>query len=383
MRLHCLAAASALLFVAPATAQAPASAQPDYTQDSAWICLPGRDDACSRPLATTALNANGYGSTGQAIPAKDPPVDCFYVYPTVSHDPGLNSDLDAGAEEHGAAFIQFARFAGVCRTFAPLYRQMTLSTIPKAAAGESLAAPFMVAYGDVVAAWHDFLAHRNSGRPFVLIGHSQGSIHLERLIAEEIDGKPLARQMLSAILLGWAVEVPEGKSVGGTFKSIPLCTKAGETGCVVTYMSFRASAPPPAGSFLGRAAQPGMTAGCTNPAALAGDGEHLDSYWFPGLPPQRGEEPVVWSTQGPPPTPFIRTEGLATATCAHDGQAGYLAIKVDADPADARTDRIPGDIYMLGQLNPGWGLHRGDMSLAQGNLISLIEAQSKALTTRR
>jgi hypothetical protein len=380
MRLRLFAAASALLLLAaPVAAQAPAEAAPDYRQDSAWICLPGRDDACGKALPTTALNANGYGSTGQVLPAKDPPVDCFYVYPTVSRDSGLNSDLQPGAEENVVAFVQQARFASVCRPFAPLYREMTLASIPRALAGDNLRAPIALAYGDVLAAWKDFLAHRNSGRPFVLIGHSQGSIHLQRLIAEEIDGKPLAKQMLSAILLGWSVEVPEGKTVGGSFKSVPLCTRAGETGCVVTYMSFRASAPPPPGSFLGRAARPGMTAGCTNPAALAGDGAHLDSYWFTALPTQGGAQPIAWSSQGAPPTPFVRTEGLASATCAHDGQAGWLAIRENGDPADARTDRIPGDVYMLGQLNPGWGLHLADMSVAQGNLISLIEAQSKSV----
>ena len=72
-------------------------------------------DVCSTPLATTALNPNGYGSTGQSTVAKDPPIDCFYVYPTVSRDQGLNSDLNAGREEKLAAEAQFARFASVCR----------------------------------------------------------------------------------------------------------------------------------------------------------------------------------------------------------------------------------------------------------------------------
>jgi hypothetical protein len=80
-------------FLLAAAAQA-AAAAPDYSNASAWICLPGRKDVCSTPLATTALNANGYGSTGQSTVAKDPPVDCFYVYPTVSQDQGLNSDLN-------------------------------------------------------------------------------------------------------------------------------------------------------------------------------------------------------------------------------------------------------------------------------------------------
>jgi hypothetical protein len=381
------AAAALLLAPAGAIAQAPPpqdstvgivpSSAPDYADPAAWLCLPGRADACSGALATTALNANGYGSTGQVLPDKAAKVDCFYVYPTVSRDPGLNSDLVAGLEENATAAVQFARFGGVCKTYAPLYRQVTLAALPRAFAGEDLTANFATAYGDVLAAWRDFLATRSKSRPFVLIGHSQGSIHLLKLLAEEIEGKPAAKHMLSAILLGWAVEVPEGKLVGGSLKSTPLCTRVAQTGCVITYMSFRAASPPADNAFLGRAARPGMTAGCTNPAALGGGSAPLDSYWFTLSPPQGGAEPIAWSSEGNPPTPFLRTEGLVSAACAHRGRSGYLAVTVNADPADARTDRIPGDVYVAGRLNPGWGLHVADMNLAQGDLIRLVEAQAK------
>ncbi|HEX8468886.1 MAG TPA: DUF3089 domain-containing protein [Allosphingosinicella sp.] len=368
----------ALTALAPAPSlaqQAPAS-QPDYRHDSAWLCLPGRTDPCGTPLATTALNPNGYGSTGQVLADKAAKIDCFYVYPTVSRDPALNSDLVPGMEENATAAVQLARFGTVCKTYAPIYRQVTATALPRAFAGEDVRPNFATAYVDVLAAWREFLANRNKGRLFVLIGHSQGSIHLLKLLQEEIEGKPVAKKMLSAILLGWAVEVPEGKLVGGSLKSTPLCTRVGQTGCVITYMSFRGSAPPPAGSFLGRAASPGMTAGCTNPAALRGGKAKLDSYWFAMSPARPGAEPIVWSGQGKPPTPFLRTEGLVTAECRHSGQAGYLAVTENADPGDARTDRIPGDVYIGGKLNPGWGLHLVDMNVGQGDLLRLVEAQA-------
>ncbi|HEX8380537.1 MAG TPA: DUF3089 domain-containing protein [Allosphingosinicella sp.] len=369
------AAAAILLLSGPSRAQAPEAA-PVYSRDSAWLCLPGRADACGKPLPTTALNPNGYGSTGQVLADRNAKVDCFYVYPTVSRDAGLNSDLSPGLEENGTAAVQLARFGSVCRTFAPIYRQVTATALPRAFAGEDIRPNFETAYADVLAAWKDFLARRNQGRRFVLIGHSQGSIHLLKLLQEEIEGKPVAKRMLSAILLGWAVEVPKGKRVGGSLKSTPLCSSVGQTGCVISYMSFRASAPPPPGSFLGRAAKPGMTAACTNPAALRGGKGKLDSYWFAMSPPAPGARPVAWSSQGAPPTPFLRTEGLVTAECRHDGQAGYLAVSENADPNDARTDRIPGDVFIGGKLNPGWGLHLVDMNVAQGDLIRLVEAQA-------
>jgi hypothetical protein len=373
-----IAAATALLLAWPAPPAAAQHERLNYGSDSNWLCLPGRADACSGPLATTALNANGYGSTGQVLPDKDASADCFYVYPTVSRDAGLNSDTQAGLEEQTTAAVQLARFGGVCRTFAPIYRQVTLAALPRALAGENLIQNFGIAYDDVALAWNEFIARRNKGRPFVLIGHSQGAIHLLRLLAEQIEGKPVAKQMLSAILLGWPVEVPEGKLVGGNLRSTPLCTKVGQTGCVIAYMTFRASAPPSADALLGRALRPGMTAGCTNPAALAGGRAKLDSYWFTLSPAQPGAEPMVWSSQGRSPTPFLRTEGLVTAECRHSGQAGYLAVAENANPKDKRTDRIPGDVYMAGKLNPGWGLHLIDMNVAQGDLIRLVEAQAEA-----
>ena len=198
------------------TLAGPAAAQPartpapavvpsviDYRHAANWLCLPGRGDVCSTPLATTALNVNGYGSVGRSVVAANPPIDCFYVYPTVSRDSGLNSDMVAGPEERAAAEAQFARFASVCRPFAPIYRQMTVAAVAAAAAGADVTGPGLLAYGDVLAAWRDYFQSRNQGRPYVLIGHSQGSLHLIQLIAREIEGKPEAARMRLAILPGF------------------------------------------------------------------------------------------------------------------------------------------------------------------------------------
>jgi hypothetical protein len=374
------AAALAAFAAAPAPAQEPEE-PPQYAKGEYWLCFPGREeDPCAKPLPTTALNPNGFGSTGLARPAKDPPIDCFYVYPTVSRDAGDNSDLVAGPEEVAAATVQFARFAGVCRTFAPLYRQATLSALLRQAAGGARRTPEVLAtaYGDVAEAWRTYLRFHNRGRPFVLIGHSQGTIHLTQLLAREIEGKPEAKRMLSALLLGFNVEVPEGKLVGGTFRHTPLCSRVGETGCVVTYVSFRAGSPPPPGALFGRSATPGMTVACTNPARLAKGTVPLDSYWYAGPSVTSTQNPISWSSAGDPPTPFLRTDGLASAACVNRGNVGYLSVMVNADPADTRTDRIPGDVMLGGVVNPAWGLHLADVNLAMGDLIALVEAQRDA-----
>ena len=336
-------AVSAMLNPAQA---APPAAQPaavNYNAGENWLCLPGRNDVCSTPLPTTALNGNGYGSTGPSAVAKEPAVDCFYVYPTVSRDKGMNSDLELGGEERLAVQAQFARFAGVCRTFAPAYRQMTLASIAAASAGADVRAPGALAYSDVANAWRTYIEKHNNGRPFVLIGHSQGSIMLQELIKNEIEGKPVAARMVRAIIPGFNVLVPQGKTVGGTFKSTPVCTQPRQTGCVMTWVSFRENNAPPPGAIFGYADKPGMTVACTNPARPGSDRwEKLDSYWYARSAQPVPGGPITWSTEGPPPTPYLRTEGLVSGRCINGGPRGYLALRTNADPKDKRTDRIGG-----------------------------------------
>ena len=389
---HFMFAAAALLAAAPVAAEtAAASRGPDYSKDSNWLCLPGRADVCSTPLATTALNPNGYGSTGQSAVAKDPPVDCFYVYPTVSRDQGLNSDLSPGAEEKMAAEAQFARFASVCRTFAPVYRQMTVSAVVAFSTGVDIRQPAALAYSDVAAAWRNYLATKNNGRPFVLIGHSQGSLMLQMLIANEIEKNPaLAARMKLAIIPGFDVLVPQGRLVGGTFKKTPLCSSPGETGCVISWTSFREKNVPPPGAIFGIADQPGMTVGCVNPARPgAKDWVPLDSYWYTRTSYPVPGGPIQWSTEGAPPTPYLRTEGLVSAKCINEGPRGYLWIRTNADSKDKRTDRVGGEVAIMGMFLPGWGMHLSDIAEAQGDLtrlvgeVSIAEARTQSKTTAR
>jgi len=378
-----LVVAAAALIAAPASAQ-PAAAPPasDYSKPANWLCLPGRADVCSTPLPTTVLNPNGFGSTGRSTVAKNPPVDCFYVYPTVSRDSGVNSDLIPGdGEEKAAAITQFARFAGTCRTFAPLYRSMTVGLITAVAAGADFKGPMATSYGDVRAAWKEYFAKHNKGRPFVLVGHSQGSWMLQMLIANEIEGKPIAKQMKLAIIPGFNVLVPQGKLVGGTFKSTPICSKPGQTGCVMTWVSYREKNVPPPGATFGYSNKPGMTVACTNPARPGATGwVSLDSYWYARSTLAVPGGPITWSTEGPPPTPFLRTEGLVSARCINHGPRGYLSIRTNADPRDKRTDRVGGEVGAIGFFLPGWGMHLADISATQGNIIRLIDG---AAATRR
>ena len=365
-------AALALLAATPATAQTPTAV--DYTKDSSWLCLPGRADICTAPLATVDVNPAGYGARSTSTPARPaPPIDCFYVYPTVSRDRGRNSDL-VMAEENGTAAAQFARFASVCRTFAPKYRQMTVGAIAAYAIGQDITAAGLLSYGDVAASFRDYIANRNQGRPFVLIGHSQGSLQLIQLIAQEIETRPaIAARMKLAILPGFNLLVPQGKTVGGSLKRTPICTAASQTNCVISWTSFRERNAPPAGALFGVATQPGMTVACINPAAPgATDWRRLDSYWFANsqIPVPGG--PIAWSSEGRAPAPYVHTPGLASGRCVSDGPRGYFSVRTNADPADKRTDRIGGEVGIAGFFIPGWGMHLADMSLVQGDLVRRV-----------
>lgn len=369
-----------LTLFAAAAASAPVAAQtakpsPDYASPQNWLCLPGRSDVCSTSLATTALNATGYGSTGRSTVAKAPPIDCFYVYPTVSRDGGMNSDLSPGPEERMTAQAQFARFASACRPFAPLYRQMTVGSIAAFAAGANVNGAAALAYGDVVAAWRNYVGSRNGGRPFVLVGHSQGSLHLIQLIAREIETRPdVARRMKLAILPGYNLLVPQGKLVGGDLKRTPLCSRPGQTGCVISWVSFRERNVPPPGAIFGYSAAPGMTVACVNPARPGSrDWEDLDSYFYARSTYPVPGGPIQWSSEGPPPTPYLRTTGLVSGKCVNDGPRGYLSVRINADPGDRRTDRIGGEVGMLGMFVPGWGMHLADVPIALGDLVRQVE----------
>jgi len=373
-----------MVFGSAATAQAPAaSPAPDYSKDSNWLCLPGRADPCSTPLATTRLGPSGYGASEQTKAATDAPLDCFYVYPTVSRDQGLNSDLKP-SEEIGAAQVQFARFASVCRTFAPVYRQMTMGAVAAFAAGGDITEAAKLAYTDVAAAWRNYLSTRNGGRPFVLVGHSQGSALLQQLIAREIETNPaVAARMKLAILPGYNLLVPQGRLVGGTLKKTPLCSRQGQTGCVISYTSFRENNVPPAGAIFGIADQPGMTVGCVNPAQPGATGwVPLDSYWYARSSQPVPGGPISWSTEGPPPTPFVRTQGLVSAKCINNGPRGYLAVRTNHKPGEKWTDHVGGEVGVLNMFLPGWGMHLSDVYEAQGDLVRQVGAMGSNARSR-
>jgi hypothetical protein len=369
----------------PQTAATDPVEKNDYSKPENWLCRPGRtDDACAIDMTTTVVAPDGKLTRETWAANPQAPIDCFYVYPTVARDQTPNSDMTAGDEERNAVRQQFARFASQCRPFAPLYRQVTLRALLGSLSGGGR--PVLdrgLAYDDVLEAWNHYVKNDNQGRGVVLIGHSQGAYILTKLIATEIDGKPIQSRLVSAMLLGATVPVAKGKDVGGAFKSIPLCRSADQIGCLIAFATFRSTAPPPANTLFGQVTQEGLEAACTNPAALNGGSGVLQAYLIGtgGAIASAAPQKHQWTNGGAViDTPFVSVPGLLSAKCASNENANYLEIIVNADPNDPRADDIPG-----GGSAPAlamWGMHVHDVNLAMGNLVDIVGKQAKAYLAR-
>jgi hypothetical protein len=364
----------------PAEVFAPIPA-PDYKTGAAWLCRPGRNDACTSDQSITVIAADGKRKIVKFKPDAEIKYDCFYVYPTVSLDRSPNSDLNIGAEETNVAASQAARFTSKCRVYAPMYRQVTLTALRDIMAGKATAADRKLAFLDVQAAWYSYLERDNpNGRGVVLIGHSQGAGILKQLLAEVIEKDPeMRRKIIAAYLIGTNVAVPPGADVGGDFQRSKLCRALNDFGCVVTYMSFRADSPPPENSRFGKVTQPGMVAACVNPAALAGGKSVTDAILGAKSAGLASAPMGPWTTDNlPVTTPFVSVPGLISAECVSNGGFTYLAVSVNANPADPRTDTIVGDVVVGGTILKDWGLHLIDMPVEMGNLVALSEYQAAA-----
>jgi pimeloyl-ACP methyl ester carboxylesterase len=346
------------------------------TPATVWLCRPGMtSNPCAPSQKTTRFTPAGARIGVQDVhPARDPKIDCFYVYPTVSDQKRPIATRAIDPPERSIALYQAARYSRVCRVFAPMYRQYTLQALaqpPAAVAHDGFVNKD--AYADVVQAWRTYLRKYNHGRGVVLIGHSQGTFVLRKAIAKEIDTKPSVRRLLvSAILLGGDVLVRKGADVGGDFQHIPACRSAHQLGCVVAFSTFDQPVPPDA--IFGRTTEKGMAVLCTNPAALGGGSGLLDPV-YPSQPFAPGSTiaagiALLGVTLPQASTPWIEMPGSYRAHCT-SGSAHALEIVARAG---APTPKPSPD--------PTWGLHLTDANIALGNLVELVGEQARAFVAR-
>ncbi len=355
--------------------------------DVTWLCHPSvQDDPCEIPLDTTLQDPAGDKvQTPERAPSAARPVDCFYVYPTVSNQLGLNATKARDPEIVSIAKYQAARFSSRCRMFAPIYRQFPLSGIGGLALGSGPGTPAAIAYGDVLEAWRTYLEKDNGGRGVVLLSHSQGTIMLRKLVREEIDRRPAERRRLvGAALLGGNVTVAAGKRTGGDFQEVPLCAQRDEAGCVVAYSTY--STDPGPASFFGNTRTDATTAvfdnpsgagfavACTDPGPLSGIGGPvrvtLPSEPFALGPINAG---IVVTNGGPPPTAstsWVSPADRASGACR--SISGAEVYRYDPVDGGRRPTEFP----------PAWGTHLLDMNLGVERLTAIAGRQADTWLAR-
>jgi hypothetical protein len=196
-----------------------------------WLCKPDMTvNPCMSDETATIELGSGATSVEHAKPATSPPIDCFYVYPTVSTQQGPNANLNIDPEETQIAINQASRFSQVCNVYAPMYEQVTVSKLQETVATRTTLSPEEIAqaYSGVVSAWNEYMTKLNKGRGVVLIGHSQGAAMLIKLMKAEIDKNASTRgKLVSAVLLGANATVRSGTTSGGSFENIPAASPHG------------------------------------------------------------------------------------------------------------------------------------------------------------
>ena len=214
-------------------AEAPPSRPPDYSQAESWAALPDREDAAD---VVPSADVQDRQSTAA--------VDVFFVHPTTFFGTaGWNQALDDTATNQLTDMFvlrgQAAVFNGCCKIYAPRYRQATIySFMDNSGSGK---AALKLAYEDVERAFDYFIEHHNQGRPFILAGHSQGSVHVRTLLERRITGTPLRERLVAAYAIGFGIDREE---MAKAVSDVPVCESAEQISCVVTWNAIGPRAQP-------------------------------------------------------------------------------------------------------------------------------------------
>lgn len=220
------------------TAQ-PALADNAYADPAMWYSRPGMgapaDPARWQPLVRAA--EEGEAPLPQPAPHSAPPrFAVFFIHPTSFWDNRQwNAPLDDAEAERFARIMvqgQASAFNQASEIWAPRYRQATFGTFLSATPSAQQATD--AAYADVALAFDYFVANVGPDTPIVLAGHSQGSLHLLRLLREKVAGTPLAARIAAAYPIGWPISVEH--DLPGL--PLPACAAPNQAGCLVSWASF-------------------------------------------------------------------------------------------------------------------------------------------------
>ena len=235
-------------------AETPAPPAPDYTQEAYWAALPNK------------LENADFAPAGHEDRQTAARVDAFFVHPTTlfsaeSWNQPPEHKRSTELVDTEILTTQASAFNGCCAIYAPRYRQATLySLFDEQGDGQQA---IDLAYEDVRSAFEHYLRTFNQGRPFVLVGHSQGARHADRLLKDRILGTQLEERLVAAYTVGF--EIPEGSG-------LPVCEHATQTGCQINWNSLS----PQAESAYA------LDTICVNPLSWRTDGARADFASNPG-----------------------------------------------------------------------------------------------------
>jgi hypothetical protein len=175
-------------------------------------------------------------------PEGPPRASVFFIHPTSFLEKSRwNAPLDHPESQWRARLFvrsQASAFNGVGAIWAPKYRQATFGAFLTTKADAQKALDF--AYRDVLAAFEQFLREAPRDRPIILAGHSQGSLHLMRLLAERVAGRAEAKRIAAAYVVGWPISMTADLPALG----LPACERPDQGGCLVSWQSFGEPAEP-------------------------------------------------------------------------------------------------------------------------------------------
>lgn len=209
----------------------PKGSGPDYSEGENWIARPDITDNPSKWLPESA----------GAYPLDMPRTATFYIHPTTYLERDRwNAPLDGtGEAPHRARLFvqsQGSAFNASSDVWAPKYRQAAYGAF--LLKSEDAQKALDLAYRDVLAAFDHFIAAQPRDRIIILAGHSQGSLHLLRLLVdrkEKIEGR-----LAAAYVVGWPVSTTADLPATG----LPACARKEQAGCVMSWQSFKEPANP-------------------------------------------------------------------------------------------------------------------------------------------
>jgi hypothetical protein len=326
--------------------EVPMKAGASYRSRDLWIARP---DIPQNPASWTPTGV-------QRTTA--PRASVFFVHPTSYLDrDAWNAPLDhEDSQQRARLFVrsQASAFNSVGEIWAPKYRQAAFGAFLTTEENAARALDF--AYRDVLAAYEEFLRQAPSDRPILLAAHSQGSLHLTRLLAERVAGSPEARRIAAAYVVGWPVSLTADLPALG----LPACERAGQAGCILSWQSF------------GEPADPKMVTDVYDesrgPAGLARAGTRM--LCVNPLTGNQGDEAGHEANLGTlfPNEDFSEAEFRPRAVPARCDVRGFLLI--GEDPPELGGHVLPGNNYHVYDYALFWANVRSD---AEARVASFLE----------